>query len=81
VPPPEMENPHAMAPQLEILVEQKRQMDEQAAAIAEERSGNRVMRMISEEDTRALPGNLSAGLESKDRGHVKARLRALAKSK
>jgi hypothetical protein len=48
----EMENPRAMAPQLEKLVEQK-------------------------EDTRALLGNLSAALQSIDRGHVKARLRAL----
>ena len=35
------------------------------------------MQMISEEDTRALFGNLSAALQSLDRGHVKARLRAL----
>jgi hypothetical protein len=33
--------------------------------------------MISEEDTRALFGNLSAALQNLDRGHVKARLRAL----
>ena len=73
----EMENPKAMAPQLEKLVEEKRQVDERAAAIAEELGANQIMRMVTEEDTRALLANLSMGLQGLDRGHVKSRLRAL----
>lgn len=51
-----MENPRAMAPQLENLVEQKRLVDEQAAAIAEELGGNRVSGSFG-----SLPGGSMLG--------------------
>ena len=73
----EMENPRAMAPQLEQLVAAKEEIDRQVATLVDDLSGNQVMRMISEDDTRALLGNLGEALRSMDRMHVKTRLRAL----
>jgi site-specific DNA recombinase len=73
----EMQNPGAMAPQLEALVASKAAIDERAAALAGELEPNRVMRLVTEDDVRALLGNFTEALKSLDRAHVKARLRAM----
>lgn len=72
-----MDKPEAMAPKLVELTEKKKTLEVQLAAIAGQVAGNRVMRMITEDDVREALGNLTAHLGSLGRGELKSRLRVL----
>jgi DNA invertase Pin-like site-specific DNA recombinase len=74
---PQMEHPEALLPKLDELEKEKRTLEQETVAIANELAGGKVLAMITEDDVRAVLGSLAEGLAGAERPWLKARLRAL----
>lgn len=73
----EMRHPEALAPKIEELAEQKRVLEERAAALVDQLAGARISPLITEETVRETLLGLAGSLETLDREQLKARLRGL----
>ena len=74
---PQMRHPEALLPKLDELEEEKAAVDRQAAAIAGELAGERVLTMITEQDVAAVLRTVTTSLQTQERAHLKQRLRSL----
>lgn len=72
-----MERPKDMEPKLRQLVDEKTAIDLEAAGLVDVVAGNRVRRVITEEDVRRALRAMVEGLAALDREQLKARLRTI----
>lgn len=72
-----MQRPADMEPKLTQLVDEKKEVDRQAAALVDQVNTNKVLRVITEADVRQALSAMVEGLEDLDRAQQKARLQTL----